>query len=101
VKNQPITEHEFTQTKHACPLYLKTISIHDFSMLAGLKEHLNSGSQIILIARIAPLMMKDPEAGFRLIDDIYAFAIEKNYTIFRLGEERIIILPPRVQVISA
>jgi hypothetical protein len=46
-------------------------------------------------------MMKDPEAGFRFMDDLYAFAIEKNYAIFRLGEERIIILPPRVRVISA
>jgi SepF-like predicted cell division protein (DUF552 family) len=101
VKNLPVTQNEFTQTKPACPLYLKTISIHDSSMLVGLKQHLSSGSPIILIVRITPLMMKDPEAGFRFMDDLYAFAIEKNYAIFRLGEERIIILPPRVRVISA
>ena len=42
-------------------LCLKTISIHDYSQLSELKNYILGEKQVILIARITPLMEKDPE----------------------------------------
>jgi SepF-like predicted cell division protein (DUF552 family) len=74
-------------------LCLKTISIHDYSQLSELKNYILGEKQVILIARITPLMEKDPDTGYRLMADLYCSATNNNYSIFRLGEERVIIIP--------
>ena len=80
---------------------LKTISIHDYSQLSELKNYILGEKQVILIARITPLMEKDPDTGYRLMADLYCSATNNNYSIFRLGEERVIIIPSEVRVITA
>jgi SepF-like predicted cell division protein (DUF552 family) len=81
-------------------LCLKTISIHDYSQLSELKNDILE-KNVILIARITPLMEKDPENGYRLMTDLYCLATANNYSIFRLGEERVIIIPIELHVITA
>ena len=38
-------------------------------------------------------MLKSPEEGAKLLNELYFTAIKNNYSVFRLGEERIIIAP--------
>ena len=80
-------------------LCIKAFSIYDYSQLSELQEELSDGAkQPILIIRITPLLLKEPEEGRRLIDNLYSTAMENNYSVFRLGEERIIVVPYNVQV---
>jgi SepF-like predicted cell division protein (DUF552 family) len=95
-----MAEISFKGTKPVSQLYLRTMSIYDYSQLSELKKDMAGEQQMILIARITPLMMKDPQARSRFMDDLYCPAIKKNYSLFRLGEERIIMIPHEVRVIS-
>jgi SepF-like predicted cell division protein (DUF552 family) len=80
-------------------LYLKTISIHNSLQLTEIKKNLLYKKEpVILIARITPIMLESPEEGAKLLNELYFTAIKNNYSVFRLGEERIIIAPPEVQV---
>jgi SepF-like predicted cell division protein (DUF552 family) len=80
-------------------LNLKTISIHSYSQLHELKKSLLSKqNNIILIARLTPILSKDIEAGAKLVDELYSIAINNNYSVCRLGEERIIVFPAYIRV---
>jgi len=52
----------------------------------------------MIIARIAPIVSKDPEAATKLVNNIYSTYVENNYSVFRLGEERIMVIPNNVRV---
>ena len=79
-------------------LYLKTISIHNSLQLTEIKKNLlYKKKPVILIARITPIMLKSPEEGAKLLNELYFTAIKNNYSVFRLGEERIIIAPAEVR----
>ena len=53
---------------------------------------------MILIAKIKPIVSNDPQAEDKLVKELYSNnAVRENYSIFRLGEERIIIVPNIVQ----
>ena len=43
-------------------------------------------------------MLEDPEQGGKLLNELYSVAVKNNYSVFRLGEERIIVSPITVQV---
>jgi SepF-like predicted cell division protein (DUF552 family) len=96
-------EHQITNQKSAYSqrrLYIKTISIHDYSQLQDLKQNLTGGkdSVTILIARIAPIMSKDPEAAAKLVNELYDLTeIRSDYTLFRLGNDRLLLVPNNVQ----
>jgi SepF-like predicted cell division protein (DUF552 family) len=79
-----MAEISFKGTKPVSQLYLRTMSIYDYSQLSELKKDMAGEQQMILIARITPLMMKDPQARSRFMDDLYCPAIKKNYSLFRL-----------------
>jgi SepF-like predicted cell division protein (DUF552 family) len=82
-------------------LCVKTISIYNYSQLQHLKETISGKESIILIVRIAPILSKDPGAGTKLVDSLYStHAIKNNYSVFRLGEERIMVIPNVVQTES-
>ena len=82
-------------------LCIKTISIYNYSQLQHLKETISGKESIILIVRIAPILSKDKGAGKRLVDSLYStHAIKNNYSVFRLGEERIMVIPNVVQTES-
>jgi SepF-like predicted cell division protein (DUF552 family) len=79
-------------------LYLKTVSIHNCSQLTELKNIIGKEEPVILIARITPIMLEDPEQGGKLLNELYSVSVKNNYSVFRLGEERIIIAPITIQV---
>jgi SepF-like predicted cell division protein (DUF552 family) len=81
-------------------LYIKCVSIHEYSQLSQLKNYFSYDKQpIILIARITPIMLKNPEEGMKLVNELYLTATKNNnYSVFRLGEERIIVVPNSVQI---
>jgi len=82
-------------------LSVKTISIYSYSQLQQLKETISGKESIILIVRIAPILSKDPGAGTKLVDSLYStHEIKNNYSVFRLGEERIMVIPNVVQTES-
>jgi len=82
-------------------LWLKTISIHSYSQLSELKDHFCDNKEpVILIARITPIVTKNIEEAMKLINEVYSMATKKNYSVFRLGEERIILVPSNVRVKS-
>jgi SepF-like predicted cell division protein (DUF552 family) len=66
-----------------------------------LKETILGKESIILIVRITPILSKDPGAGTKLVDSLYTTqAIKNNYSVFRLGEERIMVVPKGVDTES-
>jgi SepF-like predicted cell division protein (DUF552 family) len=81
-------------------LSIKTTSVYDYSQLEQLKESLSGTQPIILIARIKPIVSKDSQAKPKLVKELYSSQAIKNnnYSIFRLGEERIIVVPNSVRV---
>ena len=48
--------------------------------------------------RITPIMLEDPEQGGKLLNELYSVSVKNNYSVFRLGEERIIVSPISVKV---
>ena len=101
MEKQSLTQPNLKETRLVSQLCLKTISIHDYSQLSELKNDILGEKQVILIGRITPLMEKDPDNGYRLMTDLYCLATNNNYSIFRLGEERVIIIPTELHVITA
>jgi SepF-like predicted cell division protein (DUF552 family) len=80
-------------------LCLKTLSIHSYLQLAELERSiLDKNVPVILIVRITPIMLDNPEDGHKLLNELYSMAMKNNYSVFRLGEERIILAPMEVQV---
>ena len=80
-------------------LCIKTISIYNYSQLKQLKESLSYKEPIILIARITPVVTNNPEEAIKLINELCLVAMKNNnYSVFRLGEERIIVVPNSVQI---
>ena len=80
-------------------LSLKTISIHNHSQLLEIeKSFLQQKEPVILIARITPLALKDPDELGKFVSGLYAFAVKNNYSVFRLGEERVIVIPSSINV---
>ena len=80
---------------------LKTMSIHDYSQLSEMTANMSDHEPTILIARIAPLVIKNPEAANKFMDTLYTIAVKNDYSIFRLGEERIILTPHNVKVCAS
>ena len=80
------------------PLYLKTVSIRNYIQLTEIKSILSKKEPVILIVRITPIMLEDTEQGGKLLNELYSVAVKNNYSVFRLGEERIIVSPITVQV---
>jgi SepF-like predicted cell division protein (DUF552 family) len=80
-------------------LCLKTLSIHNYLQLSELKRSISDKNEpIILIVRITPIMLDNPKDGHKLLNELYLIAMKNNYSIFRLGEERIIVAPIGVQI---
>jgi SepF-like predicted cell division protein (DUF552 family) len=66
--------------------------------LTEIKNIIGKKEPVIMIARITSLMLKDPEQGGKLLNELYSVAVKNSYSVFRLGEERIIVAPIIVQV---
>jgi SepF-like predicted cell division protein (DUF552 family) len=81
-------------------VYLKTISIHDFSQLSKLQEQLlaEKAHITIFIIRVTSVIAKKPEESAKLINELYLRSTEIGYSVFSQGNERIIITPNMVHV---
>jgi hypothetical protein len=82
--------------KQANPRYLKAITIRDPSDIHTIKEDIKKG--MILILRVTPLAQKDVEKLRKVVEDLYVIARDSNADIARLGEERIVVTPPRIKI---
>ncbi len=76
--------------------YLKAMPLRDLSDLETIKEEVNNGN--ILILRITPLANKSIEDVKQAVNDLYAFAESISGDIARLGEERIVLCPPKIRI---
>jgi SepF-like predicted cell division protein (DUF552 family) len=101
-RDQPLATQtnpkETSGSKKQLQIWLKTISVHSYSQLPELQDDVCKKEPIILIARITPIFTKSVEEGTKLVNELYSMAAKNHYSVFRLGEERIIVVPPNVQV---
>ena len=81
-------------------LSIKTISIHNYSQLEQLKQSLLHKEPIILIATITPLLTGNQEEAIKVVNELCLAASKNNnnYSVFRLGEERIMVATSKVQI---
>jgi SepF-like predicted cell division protein (DUF552 family) len=89
---------EIPELKKQHQLCLKTICIHNCSQLSEVLDIFSRKESIILIVRVSPTLIKDPETRIDLVNEIYKHAIKNSYTVFRQGEERIIVVHNSVKV---
>ena len=82
--------------KQETPTYLKAITIRDSSDIHTINEDIKKG--MVLILRVTPLAQKDVKKLRKLVEELYVIARDSNADIARLGEERIIVTPPRVKI---
>ena len=82
--------------KQANPPYLKAITIRDPSDIHTIKEDIKKG--MILILRVTPLAQKDVEKMRKIVEELYVIARDSGAAIARLGEERIVVTPPRIKI---
>jgi SepF-like predicted cell division protein (DUF552 family) len=76
--------------------YLKAYPIKSVDEVPKVKEDLKNGTIIIL--RITPLANKSIEELKRTVEELYEYATGVGGDIARLGEERIVITPPKVKI---
>jgi SepF-like predicted cell division protein (DUF552 family) len=79
-------------------LSLKTTSVHNYSELSEIEKTLLQQQSAILIVRITPSALKDPQELDKFANQLYLIATKNNYSVFRLGEERIIVIPSCINV---
>jgi SepF-like predicted cell division protein (DUF552 family) len=77
------------------PLHIKNVSIRDSSQVSKLKDSFSHKGPIILITKL-PLKSLQGETSF--VNEIYSVATKNNYSIFRLGEQRIILAPNTTEI---
>jgi uncharacterized protein len=85
-------ENKETNTK----TYLKAMPLRDLADLESIKAEVKNGN--ILILKITPLANKNILDVSRAVNELYAFAEEIGGDIARLGEERIVICPPKIRI---
>jgi hypothetical protein len=76
--------------------YLKAMPLRDLADLENIKTEVSNGN--ILILKITPLANKNISDVSRAVNDLYAFTESIGGDIARLGEERIVICPPKIRI---
>ena len=82
--------------KQTNPTYLKAITLRDSSDIHTIKEDIKKG--MILILRVTPLAQMDVEKLRKVVEELYVIARDSDADIARLGEERIVVTPPRIKI---
>ena len=77
-------------------MYLRAFPLPTINAIEKIKDHVESNNIVIL--RITPLANKDVKQLKDAVQNLYTFAESINGDIARLGEERVVITPPGVQV---
>jgi uncharacterized protein len=76
--------------------YLKAMPLRDLADLDTIKTEVKNGN--ILILKITPLANKSIQDVSRAVNELYAFVEEIGGDIARLGEERVVICPPKIRI---
>jgi SepF-like predicted cell division protein (DUF552 family) len=76
-------------------LRIKNISVHDLLQVSKMKDNFLHKEPVILITKL-PKKNLHEETAF--INEMYSEATKNNYSVFCLGEQRIIATPNTVQV---
>jgi uncharacterized protein len=86
----------FENKEAANKTYLKAMPLRDLSDLESIKNEVQNGN--ILILRITPLANKSVEDVKQAVNELYEFAESISGDIARLGEERVVICPPKIRI---
>lgn len=78
------------------PIYLKAITLRNLRDIANIKDDVKK--HMILILRVTPLAQKDVVELRKAMDDLYHHVQSLGGDIARLGEERVVIMPPTVKI---
>jgi uncharacterized protein len=78
------------------PIYLKAITLKSISDVSDIKK--DAKKEMIIILRVTPLAHKDVEELRKAIEDLYKYVQSSGGDIARLGEERVVITPPSVEI---
>ncbi len=76
--------------------YLKAMPLRDLADLDSIKAEVKNGN--ILILKVTPLANKSIQDVSRAVNELYAFVEEIGGDIARLGEERVVICPPKIRI---
>jgi len=76
---------------------IKMVSVHEPSSIQLLKEILTAKEPLIVITRISQMASRNSNVA-KLVNDICSECTKKSYSIFRLGEDRLMVIPNDVQV---
>jgi len=86
-----------TETKPSeSKTYLKAMPLKDIADLESIKTEVSNGNIIIL--KITPLANKSIPDVSKAINELYNFVETIGGDIARLGEERIVICPPKIRI---
>jgi len=97
VTPQPASETSPTENKEPeAKAYLKAMPLRDLADLENIKTEVNNGNIIIL--KITPLANKNILDVSTAVNELNAFAEEIGGDIARLGEERVVICPPKIRI---
>jgi SepF-like predicted cell division protein (DUF552 family) len=77
-------------------IYVKALSLHSLEELDKIKDEVRLGN--ILIVKVEPLAEKSIEDVKRAINELSEFIESIGGDIARLGEERIVLTPPNIQI---
>jgi len=90
------TETAPEETKPEPKTYLKAMPLRDLTDLESVKAEVKGGN--ILILKITPLANKSIQDVSKAVNELYEFAEEIGGDIARLGEERIVLCPPKIRI---
>jgi SepF-like predicted cell division protein (DUF552 family) len=76
--------------------YLKAMPLRDLADLESVKAEVQNGNIVIL--KITPLANKNILDVSKAVNELHAFTESINGDIARLGEERIVICPPKIRI---
>jgi len=90
------TEQTLTSVGTSTKVYLRALPLRTLHDVEIVKREVKSGN--ILILRISPLAKKSIEDVKRAVDELCEFTKLVGGDIARLGEERVVVTPPSIQI---
>ncbi len=96
IQTEPESPTQKENQDETSKTYLKAMPLRDLADLENIKTEVSNGN--ILILKITPLANKNISDVSHAVNDLYAFTESIGGDIARLGEERIVICPPKIRI---
>ena len=77
-------------------MYLKAVQLRNIDQVSSIKDEVSMN--MIVILRITPLAQKNIQDLKQTVEELYGFVSSIGGDIARLGDERVILTPPGVNV---